>query len=86
MRLEKDQGCILATLMTEQGYTTWSLRLLTTAVDEALAGYCDLIEITIHQDDSITIKDNGRGIPVDKHKIEKKISCRGYHDSASRWR
>ena len=45
------------------------------SVDEALAGYCDLIEITIHQDDSITIKDNGRGIPVDKHKIEKKSAA-----------
>ena len=45
------------------------------AVDEALAGHCDHIDITIHQDDSITIKDNGRGIPVDKHKGEKKSAA-----------
>lgn len=45
------------------------------AVDEALAGHCDHIDITIHQDDSITIKDNGRGIPVDKHKTEKKSAA-----------
>jgi DNA gyrase subunit B len=40
------------------------------SVDEALAGYCDTIEVRIHLDNSITVIDNGRGIPVDMHKKE----------------
>jgi DNA gyrase subunit B len=45
------------------------------SVDEALAGFCDTVEVFIHLDNSITVIDNGRGIPVDYHKQEKKSAA-----------
>ncbi len=42
------------------------------AIDEAMAGFCDKIEVTLHNGGGVTVVDNGRGIPVDLHRTEKK--------------
>jgi DNA gyrase subunit B len=54
----------------ERGYHHLVYEVVDNSIDEAMAGYCSLVEVVVNKDGSVTVRDNGRGIPVDMHPTQ----------------